>query len=107
MSFNASYKIESTNRTAENCHVRIIRIFGGKDEGWNAWVAVFEKKTDQTPLASFPVHVNYADGMNPYPALYDEAKKDYRLFDVKTDEVAVVQEQEVVVKKAKSKKNSA
>jgi hypothetical protein len=54
----------------KNAYIRIKRIWGSKEEGWNAWVAVFEKEGDTQHRDMFSINVPYVEDENPFKALY-------------------------------------
>lgn len=59
----------SEGLTVKNAYIRIHRIWGSKEEGWNGWVAVREAK-DLAILTQFHICCPYVEDENPYPALY-------------------------------------
>ena len=112
MAFIADYLEPISRKTVESCYCKIVRIWGSKEEGWNAWVGIFkDKKNMQSPLFSYPINNPYVDGKNPFEILYPVAILDPRLTNVKNDEIELVEpqveEQPVQVKKTRTKKNSA
>jgi len=56
-------------------YIRISRIWGSKEEGWNAWVAVYEKEGDENHKDMVHVHAPYEDGGNPFKLLYAKVEK--------------------------------
>jgi hypothetical protein len=48
--------------------LRVLRIWGSKQENWNAWIGVFT--TDHQPDSQFSVSAEYVEGQNPFEALY-------------------------------------
>jgi hypothetical protein len=73
MSINATYTDATGVHKAMT--VKLTRIWGSKDEGWNAWVGVFKKAKDISPLATFSIKTDYVEDVNPYKALYAEVAK--------------------------------
>ncbi|MBI3677404.1 MAG: hypothetical protein HY243_12395 [Proteobacteria bacterium] len=60
-------------------YTRVIRIFGGKEEGWNAFVGVYAsadaRETGLAPLTTFNVRAPYVSDQNPFTAVYAEISK--------------------------------
>lgn len=68
-------KYETSSNVIENAIFKILRIWGSKQEGWNAWVGVFKNISQEIPDEQFSVHADYVDGQNPFDALYSAVGK--------------------------------
>lgn len=69
--------------TIKNAYIKLDRIWGGKNENWNAWVHIYKNQLDTTPTHVFSVQAQYIEGQNPYDALYGEVAKLSFISDVK------------------------
>jgi hypothetical protein len=72
MGITATYKTPAV--TYKDAYFRIQRIWGSKEEGWNAWIAVFAKEGDKEQKEIFSVNVPYVEDENPFVALYKKAE---------------------------------
>lgn len=86
--------------TVKNAHIKLGRIWGSKEEQWNAWVNVFESALDKEILATFSIQCPYIEGENPYTGLYAALANESFLSDVTHD---VELQQEVVPRKKRAK----
>lgn len=98
------------NLVIHDAYIRIQRIWGSKEEGWNAWVTVFANEGDTEHKEVFHVNVPYVENENPFVALYRQVenlhfiKKELPV--VATVEEDVVTAVEEKPKKAKKKKEA-
>lgn len=98
------------DKTIENAYLRVDRIWGSKQEGWNGWMGVYASeeasKSEQTLVPAVHISTPYIEGENPFTLLYAEITNRYP---VVASPVEVVQpEPEVVttpVKKTRKAKN--
>jgi hypothetical protein len=70
MSFKAKYSTGS--KTIPNARIRIKRIWGSEEEGWNATVCIYEQDTSLDHSDIFHFHVPYTPGLSPVELLYGE-----------------------------------
>ena len=68
MAIHAHYR--ASHLTVKDAYIRIERIWGSKEEGWNAWTSVRENATDKEHKELFHVTVPYVEDENPFKALY-------------------------------------
>lgn len=59
----------------KNCYVKIERIWGSKNEGWNAFISVLKNKDSVINSSIFSISAPYKDGENPFTILYNEIEK--------------------------------
>ena len=81
MGLKASFR-QNDGTLLKNKYIKIVRIWGAKSEGWNAFVGVYDKQTDQSPISQFHVAVPYVENENPYIRLYNEVVNNSLLCDV-------------------------
>lgn len=97
----------------KNVYAKIVRIWGSKSEGWNAWLGIFKSKHDQEPSYTVFVNAPYSDEEVPYKLLYNSARTQVPglRHEDEVEQQEVVAEQEIPVTKpkkvSKGKKNSA
>ena len=58
----------------KNAYLKIQRVWGSKEEGWNAWVGVFKDIESTTHENQFHIGIKYEE-CNPFPRLYEEIAK--------------------------------
>lgn len=73
MAITATYKTASVEY--KDAYIKLQRIWGSKEEGWNAWVAVFAKEGDKEQKELFSVSVPYVEDENPFKALYGAVER--------------------------------
>jgi hypothetical protein len=95
MAVFASYKDSVLN--LPNCFIRLSRIWGSKNEGWNAWADVYAKQGDKEPKTKFHIIVPYVEDENPFVALYNAMVGLSFLQDVKSDNGEIMKEDKPIV----------
>lgn len=68
MAIHATF--HNTGGSYTNVYIKLSRIWGSKDEQWNAWVDVYESLLNMHSLATFSIQAPYVEGENPYTVLY-------------------------------------
>lgn len=68
MAVTATYKTSAVE--VKEAYIRIDRIWGSKEEGWNAWVNVYDKAG--VSHATFHVSTPFVADQNPFVELYKE-----------------------------------
>jgi hypothetical protein len=85
MAIRATY---TGHNTFKNAHIKLGRIWGSKEEQWNAWVNVYGSPSDKDILATFSIQCPYVEGENPYSGLYISLGNESFLSDVIHDDVS-------------------
>lgn len=85
--------------TVKNAYVKIGRIWGSKDEQWNAWVNVYKSPLDKEILTTFSVQTPYIDCENPYTLVYAAIANESFLSNVTHDNIVT----EPLIKKKRAK----
>jgi len=104
MAIQATY---SGHQIYKNAHIKLGRIWGSKEEQWNAWVNVFESPLDKNILATFSIQCPYVEDENPYNGLYTALANEIFLSDVTHDNVVIdAVEDDITVDKVPRKKRA-
>ena len=75
----------------KNSYIKIHRIWGSKQEGWNAWVNVYTNKGDRDHTDQFHLMADYVEDGNPFVLLYSKLQELEFISNIENDTAKNVQ----------------
>lgn len=96
MAIIGSFKDSTTS--INDAYIKIARIWGSKQEGWNAWVGVYDSVNSVEHKAIFAINVVYEEDVNPFKSLYAKIASLPFIENVRNDVESIKNEPAVEVK---------